>query len=434
MSLARSIARAARRALVLLALAGPAAAGHLHLENGGVIEARNWWIEGDWIYYDAGSGEVGLPRSMVVRIEGRPVPAGLVPEAPAARPAAAGTRTATGTPAERDRLAEANSALENGDFQAASGHYLNLIGDQPDLHVARVGYAISEMALGRDGMAISVVLDGLARAPEHPELNEVLGDLRNRQERVTDALVLWKEAFRLSPNDRVREKILKAERELTAGRGYDLAATSHFTVRFDGDVDRQLAAEAMDFLEEQYWDLSDAFRHAPPQPITVLLYPQREFRAVTQSPEWVGGIYDGKIRVPLGGLSTLTLAARGVLTHELTHAVVHSKSRGHCPRWLHEGLAQIQEGKQLGPAERREVRRILAAGAATAWDAPAFSYPAALSLTRFLEGRRGMSGLVWVLELLGEGADLDHALRQALGLDYAGLCRLWAESLTEEAR
>ena len=74
-----------------------------------------------------------------------------------------------------------------------------------------------------------------------------------------------------------------------------------------------------------------------PQAITVILYPLQEFREVTQAPENVAGLYDGKIRVPLGGLQRVDDAARRLLVHELTHAFVHSKTRGNCPTWRRSG-------------------------------------------------------------------------------------------------
>jgi hypothetical protein len=277
-----------------------------------------------------------------------------------------------------------------------------------------------------------MVLEGLAREPDNPDLHELLGDLRNREERVDEAVREWKEAFRYSPNDRIREKILKGERELHAGRDYDFTATAHFNIRYDGDLAPQLAEAVTDYLEDRYLDLSDSFRHAPPQPITVLLYPDREFRDVTMAPETVAGLYDGKIRVPLGGISRIDDRARRLLVHELTHAVVHSKTRGNCPRWLQEGLAQHAEGRTLSRADAAGVRSLLATDPA-AWEARGFSYPAALSLTLHLEARRGFGGILVLLENLADGLDTDAALRDAYGEDYRSLCLRWAESVARGA-
>jgi hypothetical protein len=421
-------------AAVLLALLAPAAsADRLHLESGGYIDTDSWWVENGWLMYESESGTIGIPRSAVVRIErGESAPAPAPAPAPSApaRP----SRVESDKRAElRENLERARRALENRDYEMASAYYLSVINEEPGLIGARVGYAVSEAALGRDDMALSIVLDGLAREPDNPRLREILGDLRYRDERIDDALREWRRAFEGSPDDRLRDKILKGERELHASRDYDFKATPHFNMRYDGDVDLALAAAVMDYLEEQYWVVTDSLNHSPPQPITVQLFPTREFRDVTQAPEWVGGLYDGKIRVPLGGLSSLTVRAKRVLTHELTHAVVHSKSRGNCPRWLHEGLAQRAENKKLTPSQIREIKRKLANSGAVSWDAEGFSYPMALSLTEHLESRQGFSGLVLLLELLGDGAELDAALLQVYREDYSAICKRWRRELGEES-
>lgn len=331
-----------------------------------------------------------------------------------------------------DELVAAKDALGERDYETASRIYWDVLVRRPDLGVARVGHAVAEMKLGRDAMAMGTVLDGLARERKQPALLELLGDLRNREEQVEEALRAWREAFELAPDDRLRDKIFKAARELEAGRGYALAATSHFTMRYDGQVDERLSGEVVAWLEQEYWNLADAYDHAPPQPITVLLYPSREFRDVTQAPEWVGGLYDGKIRVPLGGLDRLNPAAKRLLTHELAHAVIHSASRGACPRWLHEGLAQIAEGRQLSPAEKLDVARRLAEATPESVTGGPISYPMALSMTRHLESRRGFDGLVRVVQGLGRGLDVDAALREVYGEDYAGLLTAWSASVAAE--
>jgi len=115
----------------------------------------------------------------------------------------------------------------------------------------------------------------------------------------------------------------------------------------------------------------------------------------------------------------------------LTHAVVHSKSHGRCPRWLHEGLAQIVEERRLTPADRQLIDATLAERDPVRWNEGLFSYPMALSLTRYLESRKGLDGLVRTLELLGEGEELEAALASVYGLSYEQLCRDWAEELQD---
>ena len=426
---------------VVLGGLATARADRLHLEGGGTIEVEAWWIDGETLRYTGPAGTVGIPRSLVTRIESVETSEAAVgaAEAPRRNPPA-NVRTAppppwptpdaTAAAGMRQLMDEAVAALKAREFDRASDLFYRVVETNGAVNAARVGYALSELALGRDERALPVVLDGLAQEPSNADLHELLGDIRNREERVDDAIRSWNEAFTLAPNDRLRDKILMGERELSAGRNYDFTTTAHFNVRHDGDLSPALADEVVDHLEQRYRDLSARFRHAPPQAITVVLYPDREFRDVTLAPDSVAGLYDGKIRVPLGGISKVDERARRLLDHELTHAVVHSKTRSNCPRWLHEGLAQVMEGRQVTRADAVHIRALLASSP-SAWDSRGFSYPAALSLTEYLESRRGFGGILDLLEALAEGLDVDGALRNTFGESYDEICRSWAESLAE---
>lgn len=419
---------------IFLASISPARGDRLHLEGGGTIVVAEWWIEGGTLFYRSAAGTIGIPRDAVLKIEPGPAPAQTETQAqPAPAPKTAASATLSSDVLRT--LRDAKLALERRDFEVAADLYGRVLADpdlDPDFHLPRVGYALSRIALDEDAAALGVVLDGLARDPHDPALLELLGDLRNREERVHDAVRAWRTAFDREPSDRLRAKIEKAERELAIGRDYEMTTTSHFNLRFDGAADPRLTQAVSEYLEQRYWIVGEALEHTPDQPITVLLYPKIEFRDVTRAPENVGGLFDGKIRAPLGGLRRLDPAAAAVLTHELTHAIVHSKTRGNCPRWLHEGLAQHFEGKRLGRAELRQVAERLQAGDPADWESRGFSYALALSLTEYLAGRSGFHRLVDLLDELAGGADLDSGMRRTYGMDYASLCRQWRDSLRIE--
>ena len=431
--------RAIASALVLLAswVAAPPedAADRLHLRSGGTVDVENWWEEGEWIYYRGASGTLGLPREAVIKIEQGVSPARDTPDG---LPEANLDRQRLHDPDRARKVTQAiragRAALDQGLYQQAADHFREALRRDREAYAASVGLAVAELTLDRDRAAEAVILDGLALKPNGAELHELLGNVRNREERVRDALISWKRAQDLAPSDRLAKKIAKAERELAVGQQYDLARTSHFNLRYDGEVNVSMVRAVLDHLEDRYYEITRTLNHAPDQPITVQLFPKKDFQTVTQSADWVGGLFDGKIRVPLGGLRSLGTRLKEVLDHELTHAIVHSKSRGHAPWWLHEGLAQRMEGKRLRSSQRKALAGVEARfdGKAQQVDEVRMSYAAALGFTEYLEQRGGLWNLAWLLELIGDGSSVDEALQQVYGRSEASLKRSWQEDLREE--
>ena len=86
--------------------------------------------------------------------------------------------------------------------------------------------------------------------------------------------------------------------------------------------------------------------------MTIVLYEGVQFHDVTRVHGWVTGLYDGKIRLPLGSGLPSGAALEQLVVHEYAHAAIHELSRGRTPRWLQEGLAQYLEGVRVDPLLR----------------------------------------------------------------------------------
>ena len=67
-----------------------------------------------------------------------------------------------------------------------------------------------------------------------------------------DALASWREAFRLAPSDRLRERILMASASRRRGGPTRYSAAAHFSLKYDGALDQDLVARLTDFLEDQF--------------------------------------------------------------------------------------------------------------------------------------------------------------------------------------
>ena len=166
-------------------------------------------------------------------------------------------------------------------------------------------------------------------------------------------------------------------------------------------------------LERVYAELVQDLGSAPPRKVEVVVYAEKDWRLATQAPDWSGGLYDGRVRVPAQGLTGMTPNLVSVLKHEMTHAFVAARAGGRAPVWLHEGLAQVEEGKTAAP---------YAAALLDAWrrggtfTLPAlegsfrrFSAAQAVELRRRsgrrrdAEGDQGLGALGHLLDRLGDG-------------------------------
>ncbi len=78
----------------------------------------------------------------------------------------------------------------------------------------------------------------------------------------------------------------------------------------------------------------------------MILYTDQTFADITRAPSWAGAINDGRIRIPVQGLTSVTPDLARVLKHELTHSFVGQKTHGRAPTWIQEGVAQYMEGRR----------------------------------------------------------------------------------------
>ncbi len=148
------------------------------------------------------------------------------------------------------------------------------------------------------------------------------------------------------------------------------------------------------------------------------------------------GFFDGRIHVvskahPAGELRTL-------LFHEYTHALFREQTGGDRPFWLNEGLAELYERASqrrppLSRGERAKLKEALASGKWLSLQrlAPSFSglnnqqarlaYAIATAAADWIERNSDAKTRAKLLKRLGEGWSADEALKEALGLDTAGL-------------
>ena len=291
------------------------------------------------------------------------------------------------------------------------------------------------IALGNQGRYTEAARE-LERAttlqPNSADLQKLLGMTEYNADRTADAVVAWKRALEISADPYTEKLLKKAERELDVEEKSRRKESRHFTLRYQGDrTSAELQQQLVDTLEQQYRDVSSELGYEPGENIIVILYTQKEFMDITEAPSWAGALNDGKLRIPMGGVSSVNPELQRVLKHELTHSFVNSLASGRCPTWLNEGLAQAMEPRssrqfapQLAPLfqQKKEIPFEFLEHSFTRFSAlqAEVAYAESLSAVDYLRDRYGMGEIVRMMRNIGSGEPTQEALKRSTGQDYDG--------------
>ncbi|MBI5048111.1 MAG: hypothetical protein HZB54_04055 [Deltaproteobacteria bacterium] len=223
-------------------------------------------------------------------------------------------------------------------------------------------------------------------------------------------------------------------------KGFQKKEGSHFIVKF-GDAENSDIGHLISIvLEEAYIKVGSDIGYYPNDRIEAVLYTQQQFTDVTRAPGWVGAIYDGRIKIPVGGITSRTSLLEKVLFHEYTHALVHRLSNGRAPLWLNEGLAQHEEGAvneginnvltQVAKIEKPLPLRPFE-GSFMGFNATQaiVAYSVSLSATEYIIKEFGMSAVKRILENIGTGKTIEEAVSSSLYISYEDLQSNWFMSL-----
>lgn len=224
---------------------------------------------------------------------------------------------------------------------------------------------------------------------------------------------------------RFKERIKK---EIDVQTDYVKEVTSHFDFYYDGYEQRDTGRIVAGILEDAYADIGKNIGYYPASAVQVIMYTNKDFHEVTDTPAWTGGLFDGKIRVPLKGAGNDLSLLRRILFHEYIHALVFSLT-SRCPVWLNEGLAEYFAS---GPAQPVQNRLPL-----NALDRPFVSLPPDLARSAYrsshaavttLIERYGMYRLKELLLKLDGSQTFEEAFHAAYPLTFSEFHSQWAEN------
>jgi tetratricopeptide (TPR) repeat protein len=449
--------------LLLGAVCAPAEV--IRLKNGRTIYADQVHENGSHLEYEVGEDSYAIPKAVVERIEA----GGIRPERSSGGdgkdsrdiPSFTPTDNLKGEPEVSDKIihdgkvdADALATLEQqSDGRVTAAGYF--IAGKYEMEHENFGKARSffETALRFDAQnptilnyyvalllrtgnavtALPYAERAVRIAPDSPDTLAILGYAQFASDRNKDAIRSWKRSLAVRPDAQVQRYLEKAERDANAESEFTQNESSHFTLKYEGrQTPESLRRDLVSTLESHYGDLVRDLGVAPRGSIAVILYTDQAFFDVTQSPSWAGAVNDGKLRIPVNGVSSVTPELSRVLKHELAHSFINQLSGGRCPQWLNEGIAQAEEPKSLSSRGRRlaglfkaqqEIPFTALEGSFMRFSPmeAILAYDESLAAVQFVVDTYGMSDIQRLLERLGAGSSTEAALRATIHDDYRQL-------------
>ena len=449
-----------------MALAASAAwADTIHLKNGRTILADGVREKGNHYEYDIGDDSYAIPKSLVDRVDAGGMPTRVASSGASKNLADLPTFTPADSLANEGDLpsriiregkvdADALASLEgkgnaelsatadfiagkfefeHGTLNQARRYFENALRFQPENSTILIYYAALLVRTGNAALALPYAQRAARAAPTSPDAYTMLGYAQFSSDRTKEAVTSWKHSLELRPDSAVQQLLAKAQREDNAETDFAQHESSHFVLHYEGrQTSETLRGQIISALESDYDDLARDLGNPPRDNILVTLYTEQAFFDVTHAPSWSGAINDGKLRIPISGLNSMTPELARVLKHELAHSFINQLSGGRCPPWLHEGIAQLLEPKSLGgdghqlarlfKAQRNIPLNVLEGSFLHFSGGEAYlAYAESLAAVSYINDSYGMGDIQRLLQQLSQGSSTEAALRATIHSDYGQL-------------
>ncbi|PYM07740.1 MAG: hypothetical protein DMD82_04905 [Candidatus Rokuibacteriota bacterium] len=326
-------------------------------------------------------------------------------------------------------------ALRAGHAEAAILLFRQGLRQAPQSDDLLKGLGVAAIHAGRTDLAIEP-LETVLRGHVDTDVALLLARLYDQRDDAARAVTHLKRLVAAHPEHvEARRFLEKLERERAVETGFSREETPHFVVKYRAANDPDGRRVLLRSLETLYAEIGTRLMHHPAEKIIAIVYPEERFQEVTRTHDWVGGLFDGKIRLPAEALAGRRDSLERLLAHEVTHAIVHQLARGRAPRWLQEGLAQHFEG--VADENSLELPRglTLAGVEALLTDGEIAKartgYRTALWLVRDLLQRGGAPAVADLLSRLGRGESVTAAVHPVYGLPLKELEAQWRLVLGE---
>lgn len=194
-------------------------------------------------------------------------------------------------------------------------------------------------------LALEAAQEALKYDAKSPVAHELAGDVYYLKQDLKKADEHYRVAFSLEPLPRLKDKLVKLTRETTTEKNLNTVEETHFLIKYNRNESEYEGFELRTLLNETYLAIARDMSHYLNHKTTVLFYDPMAFHKSGDLPHWVGGLFDGKVRLPVNPRQMGEKQLRSVTRHEVAHVFIDDISHKRAPIWLHEGFAVYQQNK-----------------------------------------------------------------------------------------
>ena len=293
--------------------------------------------------------------------------------------------------------------------------------------------------------ALEALEEAVTVNPKFPEAYTLLGEIEYGRQRLKEAKAAWEQAVALDAGQaEAAKRLAQVTQELPVESKFERVSQAYFDIRYEGELERPAGFDVREALLDARRRVGADFANWPKYRLVVLLYSAESFRVLRQeTPDWVAGQFDGKIRVPLPNGRLDPKSVTQIVFHEYTHAIVQDLANGKCPTWLNEGLAEY-EGRREGPSVLVQLVAAYGRERLIPWeqlsdqfstklpvDEVALGYQESYSIARYLATRYGFWRIRRLLKTIADGRPWQSALSEEFRVKLTRLEAQWREWLPE---
>ncbi len=201
---------------------------------------------------------------------------------------------------------------------------------------------------GRADEALRLLEKELRAHPKDAGLLAMAGVAAWKNQDNKAALEYWRTSMDIEPNPSLEKLYASVEREVKNDVSRETIFGMRVVLRYDDvTVPVETARRIVDVVDQSYAQVSSELGCATKERITTIVQSRDAYFKTTGAAEWSGGLFDGRIHIPVDAGQQLDAKTQKAVVHETVHACL--AMLGAWPSWLHEGMAQKLSGDQLSP-------------------------------------------------------------------------------------